>query len=179
VFDYSLDGFVADEGTDYFQFCRELPDDAAQVDRTGELYEGAYAHIMGRAVYEGMAGYFPTAVDHPYAAALNAARKVVFSRTLKTADWQNTTIAAGDTAEEIDKLRRGDGGHIIVSGGVSFWRSLMRLDLIDEFQVTLFPYLAGQGTRLFDDVGKSRQLDLVSTAARSNGTIELAYRQHR
>src|SRR5215813_6770925 len=165
VFDYSLDGFVADEGTDYFQFCRDLPDDAAQVDRTGELYAGAYAHIMGRAVYEGMAGYFPAAVDHPYADTLNAARKIVFSRTLKAADWANTTIAAGDTAEEIDKLRRGGDGHIMVSGGVSFWRSLMRLDLIDEFRVTLFPYLAGEDTRLFDDVGKSRQLDRVSSIA--------------
>jgi dihydrofolate reductase len=179
VFDYSLDGLVADEGTEYFQFCRDLPDDGAQLDRTRDLYERAYAHIMGRTVYEGMAGYFPTAVDHPYADALNAARKVVFSRTLKTADWANTTIAAGDTTEEIDKLRRGGDGHIIVSGGVSFWRSLMRLDLIDEFRVTLFPYLAGEGTRLFDDVGKSRQLDRVSSIGWSNGTIELEYRRHR
>ena len=47
-----------------------------------------------------------TATDHPFADILNAGRKVVFSRTLKTADWANTTIAAGDTAEEIDKLRQ-------------------------------------------------------------------------
>jgi dihydrofolate reductase len=96
-----------------------------------------------------------------------------------TVGWANTTIAAGDTTEEIDKLRRGGDGHIIVSGGISFWRSLMRLDLIDEFRVTLFPYLAGEGTRLFDDVGKSRRLDLVSSIAWSNGTIELEYRRHR
>jgi dihydrofolate reductase len=60
-------------------------------------------------------------------------RKVVFSRTLRTAEWANTTIAAGDTTEEIDKLRRGGDGHIVVWGAVSFWRSLMQLDLIDEF----------------------------------------------
>jgi dihydrofolate reductase len=137
------------------------------------------SHVMGRAVYKGMAGYFPTAVDHPYAAALHAAPKIVFSRTLKTACWANTTIAAGDTADEIDKLRRGGDGHIIVSGGVSLWRSLIRLDLIDEFRVTLFPYLAGEGTRLFDDVGKSRRLDLVSSIAWSNGTIGPEYRRHR
>lgn len=62
---------------------------------------------------------------------MNAARKVVISRTLTTAEWANTTIAAGDTAEEIDALRQGDG-HIVVWGGVSFWRSLMRLDLISS-----------------------------------------------
>jgi dihydrofolate reductase len=179
VFDYSLDGLVAGEGSEYFQFCRDLPDDERQLDRTCDLYERAYAHIMGPAVYEGMASYFPTAADHPYADTLNAARKVVFSRTLKTADWANTTIESGDTAEEIDKLRQGGDGHIIVSGGISFWRSLMQLDLIDEFRVTLFPYLAGEGTRLFEDAGKSRQLDQVSSIAWGNGTIELEYRRHR
>ena len=91
-----------------------------------------------------------TATDHPFAPILNAARKVVFSRTLKTADWANTTIAAGDTTEEIDKLRRGCDGHIVVWGGVRLWRSLMRLDLIDELQLSLFPYVAGEGTRLFE-----------------------------
>ena len=61
--------------------------------------------------------------DHPFAPILNAAHKVVFSRTLKTAEsWANTTIAAGDTAEEIDKLRQGGDGHIVVWGGVSLWR---------------------------------------------------------
>ena len=90
---------------------------------------------------------------------LNAARKAVFSRTLKTAGWASTTIAAGDTAEEIDKLRLGGDGHIVVWGGVSLWRSLMRLDLTDELQVSLFPYVAGEGTRLFDGVPRSYQLD--------------------
>lgn len=179
VFDFSLDGLVADDGTEFFQFCRDLPDDPAQVDRTREFHERADCHIMGRVVYEAMARSFPTAVDHPYADLLNAARKVVFSRTLKTASWANTTIASGDLAEQLDKLRRRGDGYIVVSGGLSFWRSLARLDLIDEYHVTVFPYLAGEGTRLFDGVGKSRQLDLVSSTAFEHGTIELEYRRHR
>ena len=56
----------------------------------------------------------------------SVAREVVFSRTLRTAEWANTTLAAGDTTEEIDKLRRGGDGHIVVWGAVSFWRSLMQ-----------------------------------------------------
>ena len=133
---------------------------------------------MGRAPYEGMAGALPTA-DHPFTGIMNAARKVVFSRTLRTAEWANTTIAAGDTAEEIDKLRQGGDGHIVVWGGVSLWRSLMRLDLIDELQLSLFPYVAGEGTRLFDGVPKSYRLDLVSSTASSNGILDLRYRRHR
>jgi dihydrofolate reductase len=179
VFDYSLDGLIADEGTEYFEFCRDLPDDPAQLTRTSELLAGADLHIMGRVVYEGMAQYFPTATDHPYADIINAARKVVFSSTLETTDWANTSIVSGDLAEQVDKLRRDGDGYIVVSGGIGFWRSLARLDLIDEYIVTLFPYLAGEGTRLFDDVGKSRQLDVVSSTTFNNGTIGLHYRRHR
>jgi dihydrofolate reductase len=178
VFDYSLDGPIATEGTEFFQFCRDLPDDPAEDARGSAFYAGADLHIMGRAAYQSMASYFPAATDDPNAGPLNAARKVVFSRTLKTAGWAGTTIASGDLAEEIDALRRGGDGYIVAHGGISFWRSLARLDLIDEYRVTLVPYLAGEGPRLFEDVGKSRQFDLLSSTAYSNG-LQLDYRRHR
>ncbi|MFL5937167.1 MAG: dihydrofolate reductase family protein [Gaiellaceae bacterium] len=181
VFNYSLDGLLADEDTEFWEFCFGLPenrepDDPAQL----EFLESAYAHIFGRSAYEGISvSMAKTSTDHPFSPILNAARKVVFSRTLKTADWANTTIASGDTAKEIDKLRQGGDGHIVVWGGVSLWRSLMRLDLIDELQVSLFPYVAGEGTRLFDGVPRSYALDLISSTPSSNGIVELVYRRHR
>jgi dihydrofolate reductase len=180
VFNYSLDGLLADQDTAFWKFCFDLPenrepDDPAQLD----FLQSAYAHIMGRTAYESIGGAMTTATDHPFAPILNAARKVVFSRTLKTADWANTTIAGGDTAQEIDRLRLGGDGHIVVWGGVSLWRSLMQLDLIDELQLSLFPYVAGEGTRLFDGLPKSYRLDLVSSTASSNGIVELQYRRHR
>jgi dihydrofolate reductase len=89
VFMYSLDGLLADEGTDYWQNCFGLPIDPEDQKQKLGLYESAYAHIMGRTAYEGMAGALPTA-DHPYSGIMNAARKVVFSRTLHTAEWANT-----------------------------------------------------------------------------------------
>jgi dihydrofolate reductase len=180
VFNYSLDGLLADEGTDFWNFCFDLPE-IRQPDNPAALdfLQSAYAHIMGRTAYEAISRSMTTAADHPLADILNAGRKVVFSRTLKTAEWANSTIAAGDTAEEIDKLRQGGDGHIVVWGGVSLWRSLMRLDLIDELHVSLFPYVAGEGTRLFDGVPKSYRLDLVSTTASASGIVELQYRRHR
>ena len=178
VFDYSLDGLIATEGTEFFQFCRDLPDDPAEDASGREFYASADVHIMGRAAYQSMASYFPTATDDPNADPLNAARKVVFSRTLKVADWADPTIASSDPGQEVDKLRRGGDGYIVVSGGISFWRSLARLDLIDEYRVTLVPYLAGEGARLFEDVGESRSLDLLSTTAFSNG-LQLDYRRLR
>jgi dihydrofolate reductase len=180
VFNYSLDGLLADEGTEFWKFVFDRPENRESDNPAHfDFLRSAHAHIMGRTAYEAIAGSMTTSTDHPFAPILNAARKVVFSRTLKTADWANTTIAAGDTAEEVDKLRLGGDGYIVVWGGVTFWRSLMRLDLIDEFQLSLFPYVAGEGTRLFDDVPKSYRLDLVSSTASRSGILELEYRRHR
>jgi dihydrofolate reductase len=181
VFNYSLDGLLADEGTEFWTFCFSLPENREPDDPAGlEFLQSAHAHIMGRTAYEAIAeSMTTTATDHPLAPILNAARKVVFSRTLKTADWANTTIASGDTEDVIDKLRRGGDGHIVVWGGVSLWRSLMRLDLIDELRLSLFPYVAGEGTRLFDGVPESYRLDLISSAASRSGIVELKYGRHR
>jgi dihydrofolate reductase len=134
---------------------------------------------MGRNAYEGMSGAMTTATDHPWADILNTGRKVVFSRTLTTADWANTTIASGDTAEEIDELKRGGEGHIVAWGGVGLWQSLIQRDLIDEFLVGLHPYVADEGVRLFDNVPSGYRLDLVSSNPADNGVIELRYRRHR
>jgi dihydrofolate reductase len=141
VFNYSLNGLIADEGTEDYQFCMGLPDDPADVEQSLDFIRSADAHIMGRVAYESIAAAQQAAPDHPI---LTPARKIVFSRTLKTADWANTTIAAGDTAEEIDKLKRGGDGHIVIWGGFRFWRSLMHLDLIDELHLDLFPYVAAR-----------------------------------
>src|SRR5262245_4798782 len=179
VFNYSLDGLLADEGSDFWAFCFDhpqisKPDDPAQLD----FVRGADVHIMGRTTYEGTSMAMRT-TDHPFADILTAGRKVVFSRTLKTAEWANTTIAAGDTTEEINELRQGGDGYIIAWGGVGLFRSLMQLDLIDELRVSLFPYIAAQGTRLFDGVPASYRLDLMSSTASGDGIVELQYRRPR
>ena len=73
VFNYSLDGLLADEGTEFWKFCFDLPenrepDDPAQLD----FLQSAYAHIMGRTAYEGISGAMTTSTDHPFAPILNA-----------------------------------------------------------------------------------------------------------
>jgi dihydrofolate reductase len=102
----------------------ELPEDPGQVDRTLDFYQNADVLIMGRNHYQGAAQYFPGAADHPYAAAINAARKVVFSRTLAAADWANTSIASGELGAEIEKLKLDGDGYIIADGGAGLFRSL-------------------------------------------------------
>lgn len=179
IFDYSLDGVLAGEGTSFFDFCRDLPDDPALIARTRELYEQADLHMMGRKHYEGAAQYFPEAVDHPYADAMNAARKVIFSHSLRAADWANTSVASGDLSAEVEKLKQDGDGYIVAHGGIGFWRSLIARDLIDEYRVSLFPYLAVQGARLFDGLDQSPRLELASATAFGNGITELAFRRVR
>jgi dihydrofolate reductase len=181
VFNYSLDGLLADEGTEFYRFCFDQPenrdpDDPAQL----EFLRNAHAHLMGRTAYEGIAqAMTTTARDHPFAGILTAGRKVVFSRTLRSADWANTTIASGDTTEAVDALRQGGEGHIVVWGGVRLWRSLLERDLIDELRLSLFPYVAGEGTRLFDGVPRSYALELASRTASRSGILHLRYRRPR
>src|SRR6187455_2067268 len=93
VFNYSLDGLLADPDTDFWKFCFSLPEnnqpeEPAQL----EFLRTAYAHVMGRTAYEGIAeSMTSTSRDHPFADILTAGRKVVFSRTMTAADWANTT----------------------------------------------------------------------------------------
>jgi hypothetical protein len=60
VFMYSLDGLLADEGIEYWQFCFGLPKDPAETKQKLDVYQSAYAHLMGRTAYEAMAGALPT-----------------------------------------------------------------------------------------------------------------------
>jgi dihydrofolate reductase len=178
VFDYSLDGIIGVEDTAFFDFCREFPDDPEQQAWRRSAFERAGLHIMGRKTYEGMAGYLPTAeADHPYAKIINTAPKAVFSSTLKSPGWNNATIINGDTATEIEKLKQDGTGDIMTHGGVSFVQSLVRLDLADEYMLTVFPYLAGPGASLFAELQGPQPLELVSSTAFGNGMVGLVYRR--
>jgi dihydrofolate reductase len=176
IYDYSLDGITPEEGTSFFDFCRKLPDDPDDIDRTRNFYGNADVLIMRRSHYQGAAQYFPGAVDHPYATVINAARKVVFSHTLQAVDWANTSIASGELGAEIEHLKLGGDGYIIADGGTGLFRSLVRRDLIDEYRVRLVPYLAGKGARLFSDLEQPAALELVSATSAGGGITELVLR---
>ncbi len=153
VFDYSLDGIIGEEDTEFFKFCREVPDDPAHEAWTLDCLQRADVHIMGRVTYQGMAQYFPTATDHPYAEVMNKGRKAVFSGTLETAGWANSTI------------------------GASFAQSLVRLGLVDEYRLNVFPYLVGRGRRLFADLPGPQPVEHASSTLFGNGVVGLVYRR--
>ena len=180
---YSVNAACMKEGADEFRFINSLPDDDVEEEGILTFLAGAEMYLMGRVLYEDFARHFrgKTAADHPFAPIYAATDKVVFSRTLASAGWERTTINHGDLVTEVEKLKREGDGYMIVTGRSGITRTLLHHDLIDEFRITMFPLLMGQGIPMFefDDVGESKPLELVSCRAGTNGVVVLHYRRRR
>lgn len=180
---YSLNAASMDDDTDEFRFISEIPEDSLQEEQILSFLAGADLYVMGRVLYEEFASHFQnkTAADHPFAPIYAATDKIVFSRTLASADWERTTINRGDLVTEIEKLKNAGDGYMIVTGRSGITRDLLHHDLIDEFRFTVFPLLLGRGTRMFDpdDVAESKELELVSCEPGNNGVVVLHYRRRR
>jgi dihydrofolate reductase len=180
---YSVNAAQTDDDTDEFRFIVGLPDDDAEEERILAFLAGAELYLMGRVLYESFAEHFQgkTATDHPFAPIYATTDKIVFSRTLASADWERTTINRGDLVTEVEKLKSEGEGYMIVTGRSGITRTLLHHDLIDEFRITVFPFLAGRGQRMFepDDVGEFKPLELVSCHPCTNGVVVLHYRRRR
>ncbi len=138
------------------------------------------AYLFGRRTYEIMAAYWPTAPsDDPFAAHLNGTAKYVASRTLQSADWQNSMLIKGEVVEEVAKLKAGPGKNIAVLGSGDLVQTLIESDLVDEFSLTVSPIVLGSGKRLFRDADQTRSLSLVDSKATSTGSLILTYRPAR
>jgi dihydrofolate reductase len=134
-----------------------------------ERIRRAGTHIMGRVTYEGMAAFWPTSTDD-YAAPMNEIPKVVFSKSLKKATWPESSIARGDLADEIARLRRQPGGDIIAWGGARFAQALSSAGLIDEYAIVTRPVAYGGGKPLFHDLPDSLQFTVLAATNYAGGT---------
>jgi dihydrofolate reductase len=134
------------------------------------------AHLFGRKTYQGMAAFWPSApADDPFAMHLNGVAKYVASRTLTSADWQNTTVIQGDVADAVATLKDGPGKNITVLGSGDLVQTLMRHDLVDEYSLTIHPIVLGCGKRLFRDADQVNKLKLVDTKPTTTGSLMLTY----
>lgn len=142
----TLDGYVAtgDGGNDWI-----FPSSTEDADAwTLQSLQNVKAHLMGARTYREMAAYWPQSTSR-FAAPMNDTPKVVFSKTMTTADWPDTRIASGDLVDEIKRLKDEPGGDLLAHGGARFARSLCQTGLIDEFQLLVHPVVAGDGERIF------------------------------
>lgn len=101
--------------------------------------------------------------------------KVVFSRTLDEAKWDNTAVASGDLVDEITRLKAQAGGDIIAYGGARFVSDLIKHGLIDEYHLFVNPAAIGSGMTIFGDVAGKQELALVQARAFDCGIVLLNY----
>ena len=124
--------------------------------------------LFGRVTYEMMAGYWPSPSamknDPVVAERMNRADKIVFSRTLKKATWNNTQLVGGNIGEAIRKMKKTPGKDMTLLGSGNILTQLAEQDLIDEYQIMVDPVALGAGTPIFQ--GLKRKLDLKLAASK-------------
>jgi dihydrofolate reductase len=169
----SLDGYVAPtDGSSDWVTAGRSEDGAAW---TLETVSNAGTHLIGAATYARWATFWPGAAG-PFAKPMNEIPKVVFSNSLASADWPETTIATGDLAEAVTRLKqKPSGGYLLAQGGTRFARSLVETGLIDEYRLVVHPVVLGAGERLF---AAPLTIEPVSTTAFSRGAVAHVFAAH-
>jgi dihydrofolate reductase len=146
-----------------------------------ELLSNASVIVFGRITYQLME-YWPTVVQNPtgnkamdeFAVTIDKIPKIVFSHTLKNVEWKTAKLAKRGLKEEVLELKQQEGKDILI-GSRSLIISLLNLNLIDEFQLTVQPIIAGKGLSLFENITDKPFLKLLKTKTFSSGSITLYY----
>jgi dihydrofolate reductase len=171
----TLDGFFAGPNgeIDWHHVGEEFNEFAtAQLDTLDAL-------IFGRATYHLMASYWPTPAvvtnDPIVAGKMNAIPKIVCSRTLEQAEWENTRLVTGDAAEALVQLKQQPGNDVAIFGSGTLVASLAPLGLIDEYRLMVNPVVLGNGRALFHGIQRAIPLKLLEARPFRSGNVLLRY----
>jgi dihydrofolate reductase len=173
----SLDGCYADANSDMNWAHSQDPE---QAEFTASNAKGGGALVFGRITYDMMAGFWPTPMAAQMmpdvAAQMNALPKTVFSRTMKSAAWQNSRVVSADPVGELSRLKAGKGPDMTILGSGSIVALAATAGLLDELQVMLVPVTLGAGKRLFDGIPRSLAWRRDNSRQFSNGNVFISYR---
>jgi dihydrofolate reductase len=174
----SLDGFIEGpnreldwtlEGPEFEEYCDDM------MERTDTM-------VFGRVSYEMMVRYWPAAELEPrspwelgLARKMNSLPKIVLSRTLEGATWNNTRVVRERVADEVSAVKASATKNVMVFGGAGVIASLRQLGLIDEYRLIVHPIVLGKGTPLFTDVSESFSLRHTKTTRFAMGVDVLYY----
>ena len=176
----SLDGYFVDrEGGMQWAHSRIGKDDAEWNSFVTENAKGKAVLMFGRKTYDMMASYWPTPMAlqsaHDVAEKMNNAPKVVFSKTMDKASWQNTRLVKGDLISEVRKMKQAPGEDMVIFGSGTIVAQLVHAGLVDEYQFALNPIALGQGRTLFEGIKDNLSLKLTKTRPFNNGNVMLWY----
>lgn len=165
---------------------RSIPDDLyAELDR---LYSSFDTILVGHRTYHEMIGFWPTAeaanqsseAGRSMAVKMNSYRKCVFTRAeqIPALEWNGAEPVHAPTdealADFVGELKRGTGGDLHLAGGAELARTMVRLGLVDRYQLFAHPVVS-PGAEWFGSIGEQRDLELISATAYSNGAVGLCY----
>jgi dihydrofolate reductase len=174
----TIDGYFTGPGGD-FSWAHAGPEDPEFKAFVAGSASGEAQLLFGRVTYEMMAGYWSTPLalerDPVVAAGMNRMPKIVFSRTLGEATWNNTTLLKEDLAGEVARLKQEPGGGMVILGSGSIVAQLAQAGLIDEYQLVVNPVVLGCGRTLFEGLAKPLVLRLKTTRAFPCGKLYLCY----
>ncbi len=175
----SLDGFVAGQNgeMDWIVYNKDAADDAHT------LHESTDTAIYGRVTYEMMKNYWQPAletmteddVDYPHTQWVNEATKIVVSTTLESSDWKNTHIIKSNIETAFKQMKQESGKDMWLLGSPTLTRTMMQLNLIDEYRINISPIILGSGKPFFLTIKESINLRLIDTKLFEGGAVGLRY----
>jgi dihydrofolate reductase len=169
----TLDGRV-DEVRDW-----ALPgDDEEFVKHQTELLSHSDGLVLGRKSYEFFAAVWPSRSGE-FPDRMNSIAKYVASSTIKDLEWENSHLIEGDVPEAVAKLKQEPGQDLVIYGSHDLTHSLLEHDLIDEYQLWVYPVVLGKGRSFFEDGVERMALDLVDTTVIPPGVAILTYESQR
>jgi dihydrofolate reductase len=178
----SLDGYFCDVHGN-MNFAHKSADDAEWHEFVARNAAGGAVLVFGRTTYEMMAAWWPTpAADEAMpevAAQMNALPKIVFSRTLASADWHNTTLVRDDLVGTIRRIKAESGSDLAILGSGSIVTQLAEAGLIDTIQMVVNPVALGEGRSFLAGLKHQRNLTLSRARTFTNGSVALWYKPVR
>jgi len=159
-----------------------IPDEEIHQHYT-DLLDNAGVILYGSITYQLMQ-YWQTLVKNPsgeksmddFAIAIDKIPKIVFSHKLKNTEWDSAKLANQPIEEMVKELKQQSGKDILV-GSRSIIIQLMKLNLIDEYQICVHPVVVGSGLPLFENINERTILKLLKTKIFNSGAIILYYKR--
>jgi dihydrofolate reductase len=172
----TLDGFMAGPNGEIDWAIRD--DEVTQLSREGEGTTDTF--MFGRVTYDMMAAFWPTPAGKEanpvFAAALNSAPKIVFSKTLKKPDWQGTEVMSDLNREEVLNLKGLPGKDVLIFGSGSIVNQLAEFGAVDEYQLLVNPVVLGKGKPLFSETLGRMSPEFLGSRVFRSGIVMLRYR---
>lgn len=149
----------------------------AEIDISAAGFDGKDRElVLGRKTYEIFEAYWPyQAEDNPIARTLNAAKKHVASRTLRSLQWNNSSVLGGDIVSAITALKAQPGHDLQIIGSGNLIQTLQAASLIDEYNIWTYPVVLGRGKRLFENGARPCALRLVASKVSKTGVVMSTY----